>query len=234
MSIIYKIFIFLYNDIMEESDFFSRARSEEQINQRQEEIKKSCIELFDHGGYTAVNIKSISEMTSITRSSIYTYYRTGDEILLDILIDELKEWNLELVRLSAKSKASSPEQIANLLTKTLAPRERMLSLYTLLFTNLEQNCCVEKIAAFKKEIIPAMKTLTEFLMNFLPNLTRKKCNMLNTQIITYILGLFPMCRMTEKQLDAIRLSGTDYRIPDFDSLCKKGIVAFIRSELDRI
>ena len=66
---------------------FLRARTKEQIEQRQLDIMQACETLFEKGGYDYVNMMAISEMTSITRSAIYTYYKTKDEI--DYFLEKL-------------------------------------------------------------------------------------------------------------------------------------------------
>ena len=76
---------------------FLRARTKEQIDQRRFDIIQACETLFNEGGYDFVNLKAISEMTAISRSSIYTYYKTKDEIMLDILILKLNDWKNDLL-----------------------------------------------------------------------------------------------------------------------------------------
>lgn len=48
---------------------FVRARTQQQIEQRQADIIAACDTLFEQGGYDQVNIKAISEMTTIDYSS---------------------------------------------------------------------------------------------------------------------------------------------------------------------
>ena len=76
---------------------FVRARTDEQMQIRQLDIMRACATIFEQGGYDAVNIKAISNSTSITRSSFYTYYKTKDEVLLDLLRTELLIWKEEMI-----------------------------------------------------------------------------------------------------------------------------------------
>ena len=62
---------------------FQRANTESQIEIRKNEIINACDVLYTTGDYESVTIQKIAEMTSIGRSSIYTYYKTKEEILLD-------------------------------------------------------------------------------------------------------------------------------------------------------
>jgi AcrR family transcriptional regulator len=208
---------------------FVRARTEEQMQARQMDIMQACYTLFDRGGYDAVNIKAISEMTSITRSSFYTYYKTKDEVLLDLLEMELLQWKEDLLEKIEEHSELSNEEFANVLTGILLTKDKMLQLYSLLFTSLEQNCSLHKLVAFKKAIVPTLTVFTQFLSTCLPWLSTKQALLLNTEIITFILGLYPMSHLTKKQQEAVYLSETGYHSPEFAPLCKTGILAFVNS-----
>ena len=71
---------------------FKRARNDEQIANRQEEIVNACYSLYLNGKYDDITFGKISEMTSISRPSIYNYYITREEILLDVLEKEYFKW----------------------------------------------------------------------------------------------------------------------------------------------
>ncbi|MBE5960971.1 MAG: TetR/AcrR family transcriptional regulator [Lachnospiraceae bacterium] len=208
---------------------FVRARTEAQMQARQLDIMQACNSLFEQGGYDAVNIKAISEMTSITRPSFYTYYKTKDEVLLDLLKTELLFWKEELLEMIETISELSSEQFAETFTHMLAAKDKMLHLYSLLFTSLEQNCRIEKLVDFKRSIMPTMMVFTEFLLKCMPWLTEDQAALLNTELITYVLGLYPMSHLTKKQLDAVELSSTGYHSPEFEPLCKLGTVAFINA-----
>ena len=55
---------------------FKRARNDEQVANRQEEIINACYSLYLEGNYDDITFGKISEMTSISRPSIYNYYIT--------------------------------------------------------------------------------------------------------------------------------------------------------------
>lgn len=73
------------------------ARSSNKIvSQRPEEIMDACEILYRTKSFNEVNLKDIGEITSISRSSIYNYFKTKEEIFLSLLTREYKVWVVEL------------------------------------------------------------------------------------------------------------------------------------------
>lgn len=209
---------------------FQRARTKEQVEERQLDIMNACDVLFDNGGYENVNIKAISEITTLTRSSIYTYYKTKDEIILDLLGYELTEWGEELLIWCKETSPLERLEFSRQFTNNLLKKEKMLKHYCLLFALLEKNCRLEKIVEFKLKAIPVAGTLVQVIMSNFPNYSQKEAAVIVEQIIALVIGLYPASHVTSKQREAIELSHTGYVTPDFESVCQGGIAALLVQE----
>lgn len=203
---------------------FERARTKEQIQSRQEEIINACEKLFDKFGYEGVNFKAISELTSFTRPSIYNYYKTKDEILLDLLRREMEKWERQLSETLANNKSMSKIEYASFITDTLIKQNKMMKLFSILFTTLENNSSTEKLAEFKKKIMDLQSTFYESLSQYFPNASPENKMVFGTAFFSYILGLYPMTHSSQKQLDAINLAEIDYVAADFKDMCYRGIL----------
>ncbi|WP_396953857.1 TetR family transcriptional regulator [Niallia sp. MER 6] len=46
----------------------------------------ACDQLYSLHGYEGVNLKAISKLTTFTRTLIYKYYNSKEEIMLDLLV----------------------------------------------------------------------------------------------------------------------------------------------------
>lgn len=207
---------------------FVRARTKEQIEQRQADIISACDTLFEQGGYDFVNIKAISEMTTITRSSIYTYYKTKDEIILDLLCQELLTWQEELLKWIQKAAPLSRTAFCKEFTSILINNKKMLQHYCLLYTFLEHNSRLENLVTFKQNAVPVMNTLVQVLMINFPDYTLSQAASITEEIVAYVLGLYPATHLTTKQQEALSLSNTGYQAGDFAILCEHGIAAFLK------
>ena len=59
---------------------------------RKEEIITACEELYKAMSFKEITIKEIGNATSVTRTSIYNYFQTKEEIFLALLQREYERW----------------------------------------------------------------------------------------------------------------------------------------------
>lgn len=208
---------------------FMRARTKQQIEKRQMDIINACDQLFEKSGYDGITIKAISEMTALSRPSIYTYYKTKDEILLDVLEKELLDWKEILENWINDRPNLTKEEYSTEMTEILLGKDKMMHLYSFLFTLLEQNCGMEHLVRFKRQVVPVMETVTKSVMVRFSEYSVEQASLLTEEMISYILGLYPMSHLTEKQKEAVKLSNIGYGAPQFDILCRHGILAFLNA-----
>ena len=62
--------------------------SPELTNARREEIINACEKLYQTMSFKEITIKEIGSATSFTRTSIYNYFQTKEEIFLALLMRE--------------------------------------------------------------------------------------------------------------------------------------------------
>lgn len=70
--------------------------SEELTNARKEEIIDACASLYETKSFRDITIRDIGEKTSFTRTSIYNYYHSKEEIFLALLRREHEAWTEDL------------------------------------------------------------------------------------------------------------------------------------------
>lgn len=206
---------------------FMRARTPEQISSRQEEIINACDTLFSEIGYEGVTFKAISEMTSFTRPSIYNYYKTKDELLLDLLARELLSWQDSMIEVMNTTNKMTKEQYSTFLTETLLSHDKMLKLFSILFSVLEVNSSVEKLAEKFKKVTHVLDTIVASLDKYFPEAAPANKDTFVSAFSVYILGLYPISHLSQKQADAIQLSGVNYVVPDLQYLCYHGILLLL-------
>ena len=60
---------------------FMPKGSPELVKQRKEEIINACEELYKTMSFKEITLKDIADLTTFTRTSIYNYFQTKEEIL---------------------------------------------------------------------------------------------------------------------------------------------------------
>ena len=66
---------------------------------RREEIVQACARLYETRSFREITLKEIGAQTTFTRTSIYNYFHTKEEIFLALLQQEHEAWNQDLAAL---------------------------------------------------------------------------------------------------------------------------------------
>ena len=64
---------------------------------RKEEIINACEDLYKTMSFKEITLKEIGNVTSFTRTSIYNYFQTKEEIFLALFEREYDRWNEALI-----------------------------------------------------------------------------------------------------------------------------------------
>lgn len=198
----------------EEKPAFRRARTKEQIEQRKQEIISAAVKLFEKGGIDAVNFKAISETTSFTRQAIYNYYKTREEILLDVLEMDLKLWENDMYQLLTEYPVLSKEDYAMAMTSIFSDHGLMLELTGLLFNTLELNVRMDNLVEYRKNSVDVYHLLLVSISKYFPTAPREKHTSFASTVFAFAVGLYPMNHMSEKHLEAERLAEALYVYPE--------------------
>ncbi|MBN2794090.1 MAG: TetR family transcriptional regulator [Clostridia bacterium] len=207
---------------------FERARTKEQIEARKTEIIRACSRLYDQYDIEGVNIKAISEMTSFVRSSIYTYYKTKEEILLDVLLQDIREWSEDILMMMEDHDQMTKEKYCQSLTAIFNINSRMLKLTSILYSVIEKNASVNHLTHFKNKFFELLQPFYESLDKYFPEANAKAKENFIYQATALVSGLYPMTVPTEKQKQAMSLSKYDFKALNFDQLCYNGLLTLIK------
>ena len=101
------------------------AVPDELARARRDEIVNACAELYETMSFRDITLKEIGQRTSFTRTSIYNYFQTREEIFLALFQREYEDWTHDLLLLRCSHEAMTAEEFACALAETLARRERL-------------------------------------------------------------------------------------------------------------
>ena len=124
--------------------------SEELTNARKEEIINACASLYETVSFKDITIRDIGAETSFSRTSIYNYFQTKEEVFLALLQREHELWIADLEELIRKNASMSAEAFAGEMAHILEKRRCMLKLMAVNIYDMEGNSRLENLVAFKK------------------------------------------------------------------------------------
>ena len=182
-------------------------QTEEQKEERKQEIISACERVYKEKGFYGVTIKEISTQTSFTRPAIYTYFETKDEILLALLDREYAAWVSDLKKISSIKVSLTRTQLAEELAHSLEEREVLLRIQNMNLYEIELNSRVERLAEFKELYRRAVEALRTILRNQMPETTDEECEKISLTFGAFLFGVYPFVFHTEKQLEAMKQAG---------------------------
>ena len=179
---------------------------------RREEIISACAELYKTKNFKDVTIKEIGKITPFTRTSIYNYFHTKEEIFLALLQKEYEIWIEELNKIIDDNKSLSKEKFADKLAKTLENREQLLKIMSMNHFEMELTSREENLIEFKKVYGESLRTVKKCLDKFFVDMTeRDKENFLYI-FFPFVYGIYPYTAVSEKQNKAMAAAGTNFKI----------------------
>jgi len=186
------------------------AGSIERTNARKEEIINACEKLYHTMSFKEITLKEISRETSFSRTSIYNYFQTKEEIFLALLKREYDFWIARLNEMTEAKSSMSNEELADVLARTLDERRQLLKIMSMNHYDLEENSRIELLTEFKVSYGKAMKTVMQILEMFRPDMDLKKREEFIYSFFPFMFGIYPYTVVTEKQKEAMTRAGVDY------------------------
>lgn len=184
--------------------------SEELTHARKEEIIDACAALYETMGFRDITIRDIGAKTSFTRTSIYNYFQTKEEIFLALLQREHEAWIADLEELARQEGGLSVEEFADRMARTLEKRECMLKLESMNLYDMEGSSRMENLVAFKKVYAAAIDEVSRCLERFFPAMTARDIRTFIYAFFPFLFGVYPYAAPTEKQREAMALAHVDY------------------------
>ncbi len=186
------------------------AGSIERTNARKEEIINACEKLYQTMSFKDITLKEIGKETSFSRTSIYNYFQTKEEIFLALLKREYDAWIGELCKAMESNETMTDEEIADVLARTLDHHRQLLKIMSMNHYDLEENSRMEMLVEFKVSYGNAMKTVKAMLAKFRKDINSEKRQEFVYSFFPFMFGIYPYTVVTEKQKEAMKLAGVDY------------------------
>lgn len=184
--------------------------SEELTNARKEEIIRACASLYETMSFKDITIKEIGAVTSFTRTSIYNYFQTKEEIFLALLQQEYEKWIVDLDGIAAAHEVMTDDELARELAKSLEKRILLLKLMSMNHYDMEENSRIERLVEFKTAYGNSIRALDRLLEKFCLWMGPVDRQEFLYAFLPFVYGVYPYTVVTDKQKEAMEKAGTDF------------------------
>ncbi len=184
--------------------------SPELTSARKEEIINACEKLYQTMSFKEITIKEIGNITSFTRTSIYNYFQTKEEIFLALLKREYELWIASLKQVMEQHEKMSKDEFADMLACSLEERPQLLKILSMNHYDMETGSRTEHLTAFKVVYGESIRTVMLGLNKYFPNMSvLEKQNFIYT-FFPFMFGIYPYTFVTEKQRTAMEEANVNY------------------------
>jgi len=195
----------------------------ELIRARKDEIVKVCEKLYETHSYKEITIKEIASFTSCTRSSIYNYFQTREEIFLAFLGQEYRKWVDDLSILEKEGQAFNKQHLAEGIAHSLENRGKMLKLLSMNLSEIEGNSRMESLIEFKVIYGEAIRVLKRITALYCPEKTESGINDFVFSFFPFLFGIHPYVHRTKAQIAAMDAAGTEYTLRSIYEVVYTGV-----------
>lgn len=178
---------------------------------RREEIINACELLYKTMSFREITVKEIGNVTSFTRTSIYNYFQTKEEIFLALMQREYGLWTDDLQNIIKNNNELSADGLAHNIACSLAKREQLLKIVAMNLYDIEENSRFENLRDFKVSYKKSLQAVGECLDKFRPDMTGEQKTNFIYVFFPFMFGIYPYTHATEKQSRAMKEVGIDFR-----------------------
>ena len=177
---------------------------------RKEEIINACEQLYQTMSFKDITLKEIGNVTSFTRTSIYNYFQTKEEIFLALYEREYDRWNAELVSIRKENESLSKSELADKIAASISNRKQLLKLLAMNNYDMEANARPELLVSFKVAYGTSMQNICRLLQKFCPDMTVSEIQNFIYIFFPFMFGIYPYTAVTDKQRVAMKEANVDY------------------------
>jgi AcrR family transcriptional regulator len=128
-----------------------RATVNEEKAARRLRILDAATELLASWSYADITMARIAAVTGVAKGTLYLYFRTKEELFLELYERRLGAWYAELEALAVAGAGTiEPAVAARVISSTIATRPILIRLHGILHSALGCNLAPETIVAFRR------------------------------------------------------------------------------------
>lgn len=184
--------------------------SRELVSARKKEILHAADMLYRSKSFKDITLNDIAALTTVTRTSIYNYFETKEEIFLTLHKMQYEYWTADLQTIIQQNTILSKEKIAEHIAHSLEKREDMLRLMCMNHFDMEANSRLEILTEFKIAFGNALKTLNILLEKFCPDMDVNDRTTVIYTLFPFIYGIYPYTKVNDKQKEAMKTADVGF------------------------
>jgi len=212
---------------------WQRARTDEQKEQRTNEILAATARLYDQASFAEITLAAIAREANFTRSNLYKYFRSKEEIFFEFLKHDIYLWRKDVLVAFGDAATWPVFDFADTWVAVLVRHERMLRLISVLYAHLEKKASREGLIGFKQMANDEFGVLAGMLYRLFPALSSERAlKFLQLQLAAAI-GLYAMTNLSPAQRKVLEMPEFQHFKIDFADSFREAVAFLLKGLLDK-
>ena len=202
--------------------------NDEIVEDKKEEIIKACEELYKETSFKDITIKGIGEQGKFSRTSIYYYFQTKEEIFLALFKQEYEKWIKDLEEICNQNEELTKESFADKLAHTIEKRKNLLKLLSMNLYDMEENSRIEELTKFKEAYGRAVRMVKKCIDKFFKEMTEEEKDKFIFSFFPFMYGIYPYAEVTEKQKEAMKNANVPFKSQTIYEITYNGLLKLLK------
>jgi AcrR family transcriptional regulator len=211
---------------------WERARTEEQKESRVAEIVAATARLYDTHRLEDINLSLIAKEANFTRSNLYKYFNTKEEIFLEFIKRDTERWRQDVMAAYERERTYSVEEFAFIWVRVLVRHRRFLGLQSILYTILEKHVSVQSLVNFKRRLNDDVLPVVDLMCTVLPACNQGKATEFILLQSAVASGLYAMTNYSDVQQEVLDMPEFEHYRLDFTIAFQDAVEYLLQGILD--
>ncbi len=208
-----------------------RAVSDEEKLERRQAILVAALQLLAEEDYHEISISSIAARTGLAKGTIFLYFRTKEELFLQLQIAEYKAWfndiNSRLHALLQRGRTGNIEAFVRTIAASAADHPTLLRLTPILHITLERNIDYKTALEFKRFLLSEMQATGALIEQCLPFLRKQDGARFLLELQIVLIGLIQMSHPAPLVEQVLRKEGLQVLEVDFEKKLRETLTLLL-------
>ena len=212
-----------------------RAISEKDKLKRKEKILKTAWKLYKKTDGQLPTVSLIAQKTGLSKGTVYLYFKTKDEIFLQLYVHQLREWHESVASKLRNHKGKiSVTEFAKIWTDYVVKNPLLLKMGSIARGVLEENTDERVIVDTKMQIAQLLEGCGQISCPMFPGLTVNQAVKIHLRVYALIFGLWQITSNPPHIRRALKKAKIKTFEPDFSESAVESVATFLRGALPKI
>jgi TetR/AcrR family transcriptional regulator len=212
----------------------TRAISEKDKLKRKEKILKTAWKLYKETEGKLPSVSLIAQKTGLSKGTVYLYFKTKDEIFLQLFMYQLREWHVSVAsKLQSRKGKISVAEFAKILTDYVVKNPLLLKMGSIVRGVLEENTDERVIIDNRMQIARLLESCGQISCQIFPGLTVDQAAKIHLRIYALIFGLWQITSNPPHIRQALKKADIKTFEPDFPESAVESVATFLKGALPK-